>query len=192
MAPVDGDFSVTLQWIDDDGRKAYNTFHVKCTAGTTAADVAAAVTAGPGNDALGPVSGHAAVREITVRNQFDETDAAVVATGLTGWTGGGGTGDYTPGMCAVLRSHTATAGRSGRGRMFLPFMTEAAVLKGRLTGDAATLTAPAWETWFGALSAGDHNIRHTVWSEVNGTGHVVTSESLNPRPGWRRKQLAQA
>ena len=76
--------------------------------------------------------------------------------------------------------------------MFIPFVTEAAVLKGRFTGDAATATAPAWKTWFDALAADDINAVHTVWSELHGTGHSVTSYSLNPIPGFRRKRANEA
>jgi hypothetical protein len=193
MAPVDGDFKVVLKWADDDGRQAVNVFHLKATTGLPrfAADVLAQVSSGPGAAALGPVSGTAAVREIDVFNMFDESDAAVGVSGLSSWTGGGGAGDYSIGQSAILRLHTAFAGRSGKGRMFLPFLTEAAITKGRIVGDALTATAPAWASWFGDLED-DHTLTNTVWSEVLGTGHSVTGYAVNPIPGFRRRRANEA
>jgi hypothetical protein len=152
----------------------------------------AVVKTGPGDAALGPISGHAAVREITVSNMFDEADAAVSSSGLTEWTGGGGTGDYSIGQSAIVKLHTAHAGRSGRGRIFLPFLTEAAVTKGRIVGDALTLTAPAWAVWTNGLEFASPHATHTVWSELHGVGHSVDNYTLNPIPGFRRKRANEA
>ena len=192
MVAVAGDMRVALKWIDDDGRTAFNVLHFKGIGADLTADaMLTSILVGPGSAALGPVTGHAAVKEITVTNMFDLSDTAVATTGLTEWTGGGDTADYSIGLSAVLRFHTAFGGRSGKGRAFLPFLTESAVAKGRIIGDALTATAPAWKTWFDALNSGE-GWEQTVWSEKTLTGHAVTSYALNPIPGFRRKRANEA
>lgn len=192
MAAVAGDFRVALKWADDDGRTAFNVIHFKDLAATmTAGDCLSHLLAGPGDVALGGVSGTARVHEIAVTNQFDESDAAVSATGLTLWTGGGGTGDYSIGLSLVLKLHTSRAGRSGRGRMFLPFLTEAAVAKGRITGDVRDLTAGKWIDWHNHLLL-TYDLVRTVWSERLETGASVDTCTINPIPGFRRKRANEA
>jgi hypothetical protein len=186
-----GHYRAAFDWVDDDGRKATNVLHFHKTGTGLAEAVANQIKSGPGTAGCGPCTEHIAVKQITVVNMTDDSDGFVITSGITNWTGGG-SGDYSPGLSAVLRLHTSHAGRSGKGRVFLPMVSEASLTLGRFVGDALTATAPAWEDWNIANIGSTVAVAQQVYSSTHDQAFAVGSYSLNPIPGFRRKRANEA
>ena len=70
------------------------------------------------------------------------------------WQGAGGSGDFIPQACTIMKLLTARRGRSYRGRLFLPFVPEASQSQGTLVTGDVDAEAAAWATFMAAM-AGD-------------------------------------
>jgi hypothetical protein len=68
------------------------------------------------------------------------------------WSGSAG-GDFTPQNAAVIKLATGVRGRANRGRVFLPFTSEAANGNGLLTSTVANAVGAAWVAFVGSLVA---------------------------------------
>lgn len=99
------------------------------------------------------VSDLASIAEVSI-TPLDGSGITVNAfTGSPGrWVGGGGSGDFTPAVCSLVKLLTAQRGRSYRGRVFLPWVAENDTANGTLTGSAVTAGTAAWATWLAAMA----------------------------------------
>lgn len=86
------------------------------------------------------------VDNVTI-TKLDGTPDGVVFSGadLTGnWPDGSGAQQFVPQACALVKLTTAATGRSGRGRVFLPFVQEGAMQDGQIVDANRTATNTAW------------------------------------------------
>lgn len=76
----------------------------------------------------------------------DEVTIAATAK----WTGNNA-GDPIPNMANIIKLRTAKRGRSYRGRLFLPFVSESAQVNGVLSGTAVATCDAAWNAFLIAI-----------------------------------------
>jgi hypothetical protein len=68
---------------------------------------------------------------------------------------GGGSADYIPQACALIKETTGSSGRSGRGRVFLPWLGETENVNGAIAPTTRDDATAAWVAFANALVAGD-------------------------------------
>jgi hypothetical protein len=135
-------------------REATNDFYVKdTTGGLVGPGVFALIDANVTASMFQFMPASASV--ITVRlTPLDGVSAGVdFATGSPAKWSGTATGDIIPQGAAVLTLRTALGGRSFRGRLYLPWVTEASQANGVLLAAAVSGLSSAWTTYGTALSA---------------------------------------
>lgn len=93
-------------------------------------------------------------------------------------------------VALVTTIKTAYAGRSYRGRNYLPAMAEGNSTNGLFTTGATTPVANAWTTFLGhyGASGSDTNWRFVVWSDKLNVGTNVTSFVVRSNPGVIRRR----
>lgn len=116
---------------------------------------------------------NSAVVDVSV-TPLDGTSVTFSATPAgTKWKGGIGPGtDCTPQVASIVKLLTATRGRSYRGRVFLPFVSEDANDSGFLASATQVAMQSAWSTFL-ATAAGD-DLQLVVASYKHATAADVT------------------
>jgi hypothetical protein len=120
----------------------------------------------------------------TPRRSYEYTTGFPVAGGNAG-------GDELPHQVAmVVTLKTAYAGRSYRGRVYLPALTEAQFTAGLFTAACVTAVNSCFTTLLGHIgsSGTDTDWRLVVWSEKLQTANNVTQVVVRNNPGVIRKR----
>jgi len=133
------------------GLSAVNVMHFRKASGTSL-DLYTKLDSHVAAGMWGTVSHLASIDTVTVTPLDGGTLSLTNFTGSpTKWAGAGGSGDFIPQACTVVKFVTAKRGRSYRGRLFLPFVPEASQAQGDLVhGDVDAETA-AWATFIAAM-----------------------------------------
>jgi hypothetical protein len=136
---------VALEWSGDAGQRGANVIHIESAVAGSAAQVMAALDAHVTSGMWGPVCDAASITVVNI-TPLDGVSATQSFTPATPahWTGGTGGGCF-PAEAAIVKLTTGLRGRSHRGRIFLPFIAEAAQDDGVITGMDVVQTA--WDTF---------------------------------------------
>lgn len=180
-------YRVTLNWTHTSGQIAANVLHIQASA-STAQGIASAVDSAALQNMWAQVSQNAVMTKLQVVKLDGSSGQYELATSGAKWTGAGGAGDYIPAFSELVSLKTGLRGPANRGRLFLPFITEAAQSNGTITGVSTTQTA--WNSFFSSLTAGGNLL--VVASYKHGVATVVTSlvvESLGATQRRRQTRL---
>lgn len=145
-------YRCALNWRHTNGQTAANVIHIR-KAASTAAAVAAGIDANVTAAMWQPLSNGASVQEVRVTPLDGSTATTILAVTGAKWTGGTA-GDYTPAAAVLISLRTPFRGRSYRGRLFLPYLTETYQSNGSLDATARSNAQTAWDTFYSALNAG--------------------------------------
>jgi len=150
---IDDTYRCAFKWSSGSGgsgRSAVNVMHILAAA-TTTDDVMNAIFDNVAHTMWSGVSDQFAVNDVTVQ-ALDGTTAAItrVTARDAQWTGTGGT-QYSPASAAVVKLITGFAGRSKRGRLFLPYIAEDSMADGALGSDVVGQGQTAWEAFRSAM-----------------------------------------
>ena len=124
------------------------------------------------------VNGGGTINTVVV-TKLDGVSAGVVfSTGGGAVWQGGGSGEPIPQGCAVVTFRTTQRGRSGRGRVYLPWITEPNQTAGVLSASAVTACQTAWDAFATALSTATYPL--VVVSGVLGVANLTQSQLVRP------------
>ena len=147
--PVIADtYRTALTWTDATGQSAVNVMHFRWLLGTNDTDglmtfLNGAVTA---NMWL-PVCSDSVVTDVAI-TPLDGISATqhYAPTTPAHWTGGN-PADFSPATAVIVKLTTPLRGRSHRGRVFLPLISENIISDGRLNSTTAANVTTAWEAF---------------------------------------------
>ena len=177
-------FRVAIGWVDGTtGQIATNVIHIEDPGGNAPA-VATMVDNAINHNMLAAVSDHAHINEYTV-TPLDGVSGTIVQTPSGINTGGGGS-TSSPASSAVVTVRTAKRGRSFRGRVFLPFIDEAQIADGLLTGGVELTTATGFATFLASISGAGGT--WVIASYKLATATPVTSVAVLRALGTQRRR----
>jgi len=153
--------------------------------GKTAANVQTALLAHVDARMFAPVRNSCDVKNATI-TPLDGSTASLVTGPMAGWVGGATTGDTIPGTSAVVSLRSALRGRSNRGRVFLPFISESAQADGLLVGGYITDLLAGWGAFATAMAAA--GIALGIASYKNANWHQATTVLIDTRCGTQRRR----
>jgi len=142
-------FQVVWNWEHPTAGFAKNVMHFRNAGANSAGDLASKIEANIASGQFNSVAEDAQVDVLTIR----ELDGSSAAFDFTVDIGGGAAGDDpVPATCCLVSLKTALAGKSFRGRTYLPFTAEVSQADGMVTSDVAGMNV-AWDTWRLAMTA---------------------------------------
>lgn len=147
-------FRCALNWKDATGQTAVNVIHIRtATSGHNAGDVMAGLNSSVIVNQWLPVVNTCVVDHVAI-TKLDGTSATQVFLPATPahWTGGNPP-DFSPASAGIITLRTAFRGRSKRGRIFLPFMSENIISAGGLNPTTAANVTAAWNTFEANMAA---------------------------------------
>lgn len=103
-----------------------------------------------------------------------------------------GSNSAPPNVAVVIQKRTATGGRTGRGRMYLPFIDETKIDRGGvLDSTYQSNVQAAADAFISALAAADIPmvLLHQLGGSSDDTPHLVTSLNVAQRVGTQRRRL---
>jgi hypothetical protein len=145
--PVIADtFRVAFIWADSSLGNAANVIHIT-SVGNTAADVNTQVHSAIDSRMWTCQRSGSKITGLSI-TPLDGTTATVFfpSPGTSSWEGQG-SGEVAPALSALVKLTTAVRGRSFRGRVFTPWVTESVNNDGRLTSTALTNLTAGWEAF---------------------------------------------
>lgn len=155
-------YRCALKWSEtSSGQTAVNVIHIKANgSGTTATDAFNALNVNVSVSMWGCAVSSASITEVDI-TPLDGTSGTISfnTAGSTHWAGSAG-GDWIPAVAALIKLGTPLRGRQHRGRIFLPFTSEAAVANGSILLSSVTVVTNAWVAFQAALVA----MSPTEWS----------------------------
>lgn len=169
-------YRVTLNWDLSGAQTAANVlnFH-DSTAGThDEQDLFTNLNAQVDSNMWSPVADTASVTSVDII-KLDGTTPQHTFTSLTAanWDGGIG-GTAVPAVAGLVSLRTSQRGPRGRGRVYLPFVSESEITSGFWTSGAHRAACEAaWEQFITDMSAADWDLQ--VASYVHGTTETVTN-----------------
>lgn len=168
-------FQVKLLWAASDLPKvATNDLYFKDLTNVAAeTDVQTALAANVTAGMWTAVYNNAVVTN-TIITRLDGVSAGVqfATGGGAKWTGGSGTDPILQGA-QVVTLRTLIGGRSYRGRIYLPWISEAAQSKGLVTPATVTSMQTAWNTFRGAMETAQYSPQ--VVSALHSTSQQVSA-----------------
>lgn len=168
------------------------TLHLRETSGVAETATASAYIK---NDLLTPFAAQQAdtfrwdvINLLTVNTTPKRSEEYTVGFPISGALAGGFELPHQIALVTTIK--TAYAGRSYRGRCYLPAMAEGNSTNGMFTTGATTPVNSAWTTFLSHVgSAGsDTNWRFVVWSSKLNTANNVTSVVVRSNPGVIRRR----
>jgi hypothetical protein len=190
--PVIADvWRVTFNWTRAFGVQPRNVIHVNRTSlgASTEEEVGTAILAAYPANLHAPIRVEHVLASLTVL-ALDGSSAGVDVPG-TGQTGGEGSGDVIPNMCAIVSMRTAQRGPRGRGRQYVGPIVETVQNDGSLDGTIRANMLTAWEDFQSNLEAGDPPLSLCIASYKHADFHSVTNITVDPIVGTQRRRLAQ-
>lgn len=188
MAPlptITNVFRCAFNWREaSTGQIGVNVMHFRAP-GFTAEEVATAV------DSIGNLEYWSPMVTDAYMVQFDVTplDGAGATHSQApthgGW-GGSQSGDFSPASAVVVSFKTALRGRSHRGRIYLPFIAEAVISDGQLTGAQVTALNTGWAAFIS--SAAGAGVTPVVASYKLSTAADITGTSVISGLGTQRRR----
>jgi hypothetical protein len=166
---------------------AKNVMHLNTLSGDPD-DIFEALEAAIGNQMWATCSNEASVTSVDLSrvepdalvHHYDVTDASWLPDS---------SGEFMPQVAALIQLRTNHGGRSGRGRVFLPFMREAAQDAGFLAGSLASTLTDEWQDFHDRLIAGGTVLNLAVASYVDEASYnVATCTGAATTATQRRRQ----
>lgn len=187
--PVIADHArVVWNWISDLGTSpsANNVMHVHAP-GMTTLDIFNAITANWNQDLIAPVYSTGIVEsfDITLLDGSPDADQFPTGSGVD-YTGSGGTQAIVQG-CTLIKLGTGGGGRSGRGRLYLPWIGEQSQDSGIVDPSTVTATTAAWVAFANDLIADDLTL--AVASYTHSTARDVVVVNCEPTIATQRRRL---
>jgi len=184
-------FRIAIDWKEDHGFTATNVIHVLAPASDETA-VATLVVSSFNANMWNTVYTNAFIDEVVV-TKLDGTPDGQVFGGVFvgahapvgGFNGSGGSQSIPQG-CALVKLATAATGRSGRGRVFLPWLGESSQDGGAILGVNQTNTTSGWVDFSNALVAGSMAL--AVASYKHSTASQVLNLACESRSATQRKR----
>lgn len=176
---ITGAYRVALKWVNT-SQTAVNVIHIFEPGGGGASPTAiftcldTHVTAGMWGTCAG-----GAVTEVDITPLDGVSATASFNTASPSkWSGGTDT-DFTPAAAALIKLQTGLRGRDNRGRIYLPWLSEAQVTKGVLNGTTASDRTANWTTFASAIAADGTTPCHLAVASYDrahaGAGAHITS-----------------
>lgn len=182
-------YRVALNWTATGGQIAANVIHIRDESGTitvpqlrTELDAAASVNMWWGTTINAKVTDIA----ITPLDGIHATSHGAPAT-TAKWTGKNGT-TWAPALSILMKMGTGLRGRTHRGRTFLPFIEDAAVVDGIVDPTTVTGLTGAWQTFSDNLSGGAHNLSLGVASYKLAQFNIAVALDCEPVAGTQRRR----
>lgn len=147
-------FRVSLDWTNGAGQIAENVIHIRThAAGPDASAIFELLQDTVTSNMWASVGSGGAIQQVDIIPLDGVTATESFATGGAGIWAGGGVGEVLPAVAAMVKLGTGLRGRSHRGRVFVPFTSEAGVTAGILNAGTAALMQTDWTAFLLALSA---------------------------------------
>jgi hypothetical protein len=185
---ITGVYRVAFNWITPT-MSAHNVIHVNDSSESRDA-------ASVGDAVKGALTAHGAAMF-----EWQTADAELVSLDVTPLDGtsatfneaigvgfGAGDSDFYVAPCPVYSFHTATRGRSARGRFYMPFLQLGSADSGRLVGAGIADTLAGWAAFHAALEALTPDLEPVVASYKLGEAFGILSVSLKPHLGTQRRR----
>ncbi len=145
-------FRVTFNWHSDAGAEAHNVMHFR-SAGANSDDIFDALDAAVTDDMWQQTCTTVNVESLDIL-PLDGTSSTInYSAPVDARWAGTRAGEFAPALAAIVRLKTGQRGRSHRGRVYLPFVAEAAQAAGVLAGTTAVDLQQAWQAFDTALLA---------------------------------------
>jgi hypothetical protein len=182
---IAGTFRVAFMWDNGSGTTAVNVMYF------SAANTIAVTTALDANATAGMwtlISNAFGVKRLIV-TPLDGTSVTVTypVTGAK-WTGGTA-GDWIPNEAIIVKETTMKRGKSYRGRIYLPYVTEASQINGVLTPASVATMQTAWNAWYVAMSAA--TVIPVVVSQKLATKENIATLTVEPVAATMRRRLTR-
>lgn len=179
---------VALQWSADAGVRAVNVIHIAGAVtdeGVIAGAMEAAVTA----NMWRCVSQDFHISQLVVTKLDGTADGVVFNTGVEAKWDGGESGQWVPTVAALVKLGTGGGGRSGRGRVFLPFVGETAMTNGLINASQRTETTDAWTAFLTSLLGYVTPVELCVASYTHSTWRPVIAVGCEGPIATQRRRL---
>ena len=163
-------YRVAMIWQDTGGLRAQTVMHFRRSSSTAQA-VATAFDANVTANMWISLKSSTKVTELHV-TPLDGSSATLIMP-VTGakWAGVGTSGDIIPAAAVVVSFRTALRGKSNRGRIYLPFVAEAALSSGTLVSTDVTAGQTAWTNFIAAMNTATTppvvaSYKNSTWVDV--------------------------
>lgn len=183
-------FRVALDWTHDDvPLTAENVMHFS-SAGGDVAGLVAAFTANA-NDDLWRQTGQAShIHSLTVQELDGVSAAQQFPTGDTAdYSGHDTNNQIIPAVSCLIKLQTALAGRSNRGRIYLPWVVESVTEEGKMASAVVAAMQGPWNAFVAAMAAADYQL--VVASYTNSNAHDVTALTVETVTATQRRRQDQ-
>jgi hypothetical protein len=181
-------YRCAFNWHNSDtSTDATNVMHFVHSSSNPAA-IAADIEANWTQNMIGFMPTHSICTEIVI-TPLDGSSVTFpyITPAVAHWHGPQTTQDVDPQVCALIKLVTAKRGRAYRGRVYLPFVSEAAKAAGQLDSTTVTNATTAWAAFVAAMaSAGTHL---AVASYKNSTQETVVAAAMEHYTATQRRRL---
>lgn len=155
--------------------------------------VANNIMAAYGVSLMGQTDPTLSLESVTLAVGLDGDTSGSVSSNL-GPIAGGGSGDYAPvAMAAIARKSSASLGRAGRGRSFLPGTVRDASVDtaGNLTGGAVTALSGLWNDFLVDIATAEPGFAAApvILHQDGSTPSPIIAGSVATKVGWIRKRI---
>lgn len=177
-------------WSDGAGQRAVNVMHFNDGDETgDPLDLVAALVTNTQAHQFDGISEDCFVQELQITPLDGVGATRIEPLGFgSAWTGAGGA-DFMPQVACLVKLQTGLRGRSRRGRIFLPFISEGGVTDGHLAGTWATDGPTAWEAWRAAMATAHWELQ--VASYLDSISTSVTLATLEQFTATQRRRQSR-
>jgi hypothetical protein len=154
---------------------------------STASGVATKIDAHVTSGMWDPLNATTACTQLAVTPLDGVSPTFLFPTGSAAkWKAATSSGDLIPQVACVVKLQTATRGRSHRGRIFLPFVSEGKVANGTITAASVSTAQAAWSAFLAAMLTATCPL--TVASYKLASDDNVTAVLVESQAGTVRKR----
>lgn len=184
-------YRCAFNWTNDlvPGLAATNVMHFKKT-GSDALTVAGIIESHMNSGLLAHTSQHSAITSVDV-TPLDGSTLTLPYKPVTAanWDGGVTSTSILPQVACVIKLRTQKRGRSFRGRVFLPWVCEEAVIQGKIEASNVANMTTAWTTFLAAMGSDSCNLG--VASYLHSTFEPVVLATCENFTGTQRRRNAR-
>lgn len=178
--PVIADvYRVSLNWLRGSERRAVNVLHFSAP-GKTETDVFTAIDAHVTGTMWESVSSATIIDRVDILKLDGTSTTHGHATDLTGKWQGSGSSAIIPQGAHVVSLRSDLRGRSNRGRVYLPFVSESVQDDGKLTSAVIADVLAGWGAFANAMATdgvalGIASYKHSNWHQAT---NIIVGSSL--------------
>lgn len=185
---IDDCYRVALNWTGPI-YNATNVIHILSPTGDES-DIFDALDANVSSLNFAPCSDAFSVSTVVITKLDGTPDGRVFPTAAgtpANWDGGTG-GEMVPQVAALIKLLSGASGRSGRGRIFLPFVAESAMTTGNIGSTPLGQLQTAWEDLANALVTNTPSMALAVASyKLESASQVLAVQAEEPIATIRRR-----